>query len=387
MADCIIGVPTFGEVSIHWAMSLTSIAMPINFTNQFHIVLGKRIDEARNEVCEVLLKDKSSPRFLFFLDDDVIMPPDSLRKLIHRMENLPEDVGAISGVYYSKSEPGEPLIFKERGKGSYYDWRVGDFFKTWAAGCGLVLIRAEALRRTREQQGEPLFKVDYGLHRRKKDGVLEARSITEDLYFYTKMRKTESPNGKKYSLWIDTSIQAKHYDKGSKKFFGLSAEEPQAQGRKPIRVKDKLSMAWIGYGGRKDHFDGINVTTVDSEKELNPDVVAFGNHLPFDNEIFDLVYSAYLLHTFKDTGKVLCEWLRILKPSGKIHVKVPNIDFAFTQTKKNPSLALEILYQGKKGFNEDLAKVSFKKAGFVDIYTFIVNEGKELNILGRKGEK
>ncbi len=385
MADCIIGVPTFGEVSIHWTMSLTSIAMPINFSNQYHIVLGKKIDEARNEIVEGVLKNESKPRFLFFLDDDVIMPPDTLRRLVHRMDNLPEDVGAISGVYYSKSEPGEPLIFQKKGRGSYYDWRVGDFFKAWAAGCGLVLIRTEALRRMEAQNKRPWFLIDYGLHMNDK-GVLEARSITEDLYFYTKMGKTTSPNGKPYSLWIDTTIQGKHYEKNSKKFFGLQSEEPQAQGRRPIHVEGKPSLLWIGCGPRKDDFSGCQVTRVDALEEFKPDCVSPGDQLPFADETFDIAYSAYLLHTFeiRDTVRVLSEWRRILKKGGRLWVKLPDIDVGIAKTKENPSVALDILYKGRMGMNTDLAKVFFEQAGFKDIYVF--TNGAELNVLGRKGE-
>lgn len=385
MADCVVGIPSFGVVSLQWAMSLTSMAMPINFTNQFSVVLDKRIDIARNEIVERVVNDESSPRFLFFLDDDVIMPPNSLRNMVHRMENLGPDIGAISGVYYSKSEPGEPLIFKTRGRGSYYDWRVGDFFSVWAAGCGLVLIRTQALKDMIAQQGLPLFAIDYGLVKRK-DGVCEARSITEDLYFYTKMGKTTAPNGKKYSLWIDSIIQGQHFDKGSKKFFGLQREEPQFQSRKPIVISDVPALVWVGCGGGKDDFFGCQVTRVDALAEFNPDVITPGDQLPFDEETFDILFSAYLLHTFgyDDLNRVLSEWRRVLKPNGKIWVKLPDIDVGIAQSKENPQIAADILFRGRCGLNKELARDQFSKAGFLDLYLF--NNGAEMVILGRKGE-
>lgn len=385
MSDCIIGIPSFGQVSINWAMSLTSIAMPINFSNQFHLVMNKRIDIARNEIVAEAIKREDNPRFVFFLDDDVIMPPDTLRKLVHKMDNLPEDIGAISGVYYSKSEPGEPLIFQKKGRGSYYDWKVGDFFKAWAAGCGLVIIRTQALRDMQAQVGEPFFAIDYGLTK-KGDGTYEARSITEDLYFYTKMGKTKAPNGKNYSLWIDTSIQGLHFEKNSKKFFGLQPEEPQAQGRAPLKLKYRPDLLWVGYGGRKDELFGCNKTTVDELKEFNPDIVSRGDHLPLNDNAFDILYSAHLLHTFSidDVPRVLAEWKRVLKPGGKIWIKVPDIDHAIEKSTEDPKLAEELLYRGRSGFNKALATKAFSEAGFVDIYIF--TNGAELTILGRKGE-
>lgn len=385
MADCIIGIPSFGLVSLNWAMSLTSIAMPINFTNQFHLVMNKRIDIARNEICIEALKREDNPRFIFFLDDDVIMPPDTLRKFVHKMENLPEDIGAISGVYYSKSEPGEPLIFQKRGRGSYYDWKVGDFFQAWAAGCGLVIVRTQVLRDIRSQIGEPFFAIDYGLTK-KDDNTFEARSITEDLYFYEKLRNTKAPNGKNYSLWIDTAIQGLHYDKGSKKFFGLQPEEPQAKGRAPLKLNNRPELLWVGYGGKKDELFGCNITTVDELKEFNPDIVSRGDHLALNDNAFDILYSSHLLHTFSidDVPRVLTEWKRILRPSGKIWIKVPDIDYALKKSAEDPKLVQELLYRGKSGFNKDLATKVFDEAGFVDIYVF--TNGAELTILGRKGD-
>ena len=385
MADCIIGIPSFGQVSMHWAMSLTSIAMPINFTNQFSIVLDKKIDDARNEISAIVVNNDTEPRFLFFLDDDVIMPPNTLRKLVHRMENLPEDVGAISGVYYAKNEPGEPLIFKERGRGSYYDWKVGDFFQTWAAGCGLVLIRADVLRRMKEQHGEPWFMVDYGLSQTK-EGAYEARALTEDLYFYNKMAETIAPNGKPYSLWIDTNIQASHFDKYSKKFFALQGEEPQAQARKPVRMEGLASLVWVGCGGKKDEFPGCQVTRVDALKEFNPDVVGPGNLLPFTDDTFDILYSAHLLHTFSigQVPSVLAEWRRVLVSGGRIFIKVPNIDYGMAHSKEKPDLALGVLYGARSGFNKDLAKAIFSRAGFENLYIFESPNSGELSIMGVK---
>lgn len=385
MAECIVGVPTFGTVSIQWSMSLTSMAMPINFTNQFSIIIDKRIDEARNEIAKLVVDNDTNPSYLFFLDDDVIMPPNTLRILINRMQNLPEDVGAITGVYYAKSEPGEPLIFKEKGRGSYYDWKVGDFFQTWAAGCGLVLIRAEVLRRMKEQRGEPWFAIDYGLTQTP-DGKMEARAITEDLYFYTKMQETTAPNGKPYSLWVDTKIQAQHYEKVSKKFFGLQPEEPQAQARKPVRMEGLSSLLWVGCGGRKDEFPGCQVTRVDELKEFNPDVVTPGNILPFNDDTFDILYSAHLLHTFpiSELSALLGEWRRVLVDGGRILVKIPNIDYGIEQSKENPDVALSVLYGAKSGLNKDLAKTVFERAGFKNLYIYESASKGELSIMGVK---
>ncbi len=386
MADCIIGIPTFTDAPpcIEFDMTLTSLAMPINFSNQYHIVRDKVIDVARNEIVEATLANDTGPRFLFFLDNDVIMPPNSLRQLIHRLENSPPDVGAVTGVYYSKSEPGEPLIFMERGRGSHYDWRAGDYIKIWAAGCGLVVIRTQCLRDMELQKGRPWFDIDYGLHKNEK-GALEARSITEDLYFYDKMAHTFAPNGKPYSLWCDTGIQAQHYERHSKRFFGLQPEEPQAQRRRPLSDKNR-NMLWVGCGPRKDHFPGYNVVRTDAVEGFKPDIVAPGDMLPVNDCEYDVVYSSHLLHSFApgDVTRVLAEWKRVLKPGGRVHIKVPDIKAALDNSKEDPSTAVSVLYVGKSGFDENLAKSYLASAGYVKVWTY-TTQG-ELNMFGTRGE-
>lgn len=383
MADMVIGVPSFGTVSIQFAMSLTSIAMPLNFSNQFQVVLGKPIDVARNEIVDATLMDAGNPRYLAFLDDDVIMPPDSLRKLLYRLENSPPSVGAFSGVYFSKSDPAEPLIFKERARGSFYDWSMGDVFPCWAAGCGLVVIRVECLRRMLTQHGRPHFKVDYGLTKLP-DGRMEARSLTEDLYFYTKLGKTVAPDGEKYRLMIDTSIQAVHFDSKTGKGFGLKTEDPQAQGRRPIHIEGKQSLLWVGFGGQREDLPGYHVITTDEVAQFAPDIVTPGNLLPSDDGQFDRLYSAYLLHSFAvgQVPSVLREWHRVLRPGGLIHIKVPAAEAA---SKLGPEEAKGILSIGKSAFTAGIMKHELEQAGFGDVVTFTAGEsGEELNAMGRK---
>ena len=48
------------------------------------------------------------------------------------------------------------------------------------------------------------------------------------------------------------------------------------------------------------------------------------DHLPFDTDSFDTVYSSHLLEDFKDWEPILKEWVRVLKPGGKLVILVPD---------------------------------------------------------------
>lgn len=50
----------------------------------------------------------------------------------------------------------------------------------------------------------------------------------------------------------------------------------------------------------------------------------FADKLPFNNDCLDFVYSSHLLEDFSDWNPVLKEWVRVLKPGGKLIVLIPD---------------------------------------------------------------
>lgn len=59
---------------------------------------------------------------------------------------------------------------------------------------------------------------------------------------------------------------------------------------------------------------------LDPERLLN----ASGEALPFDDESFDVVYSANVLEHTDDPERVLWQSLRVLRPGGTLHMEMPN---------------------------------------------------------------
>ena len=59
---------------------------------------------------------------------------------------LAGDVPVVSGLYFTRGYPSEPLVYRGRGNGYYGDWRIGD--KVWADGVptGCLLIHCSILR-------------------------------------------------------------------------------------------------------------------------------------------------------------------------------------------------------------------------------------------------
>lgn len=88
----------------------------------------------------------------------------------------------------------------------------------------------------------------------------------------------------------------------------------------------------IGCGARSIN---ENITRVDIDKNVDPDVVASGDDLPFKDGEFDFVCSIHSFEHFADPVKTLKEWLRIVKLGGVIGIVHPDVNYT---KKQNPSI-------------------------------------------------
>ena len=100
----------------------------------------------------------------------------------------------------------------------------------------------------------------------------------------------------------------------------------------------------IGCGGRS-----INnkVIRVDANEAWDPDVIASGDNLPFEDDIFDYVVSIHSFEHFEDQIKTLKGWLRVIKSGGYINIVHPDVDYTKKQEppENNPLLKRDPLYK------------------------------------------
>lgn len=272
----LVGIPTLGRpVPLDWALSFKSQAPPINYNTVFHIISGRAIDYARNEMVKVAL-DKGC-KYIFFLGDDVVPPNHALRQLIYRLDNdIDKSIGAVGGVYCTKSDPSNPLVFRGNGAGSYWDWKIGEFFEVTGLGMDCTLIRTDVFK----EMKEPYFKTvseDNFL-----DGINQAEEWTEDLYFFKKLQEET-----KYKIFCDAFVICDHWDIGAGRKYGLPADSLPM--RQKLVVKDKKALV---LGGPITLVDAaaFDITTFgvngDSDYRGEP------HSLPFGPAEFDWVVAA-----------------------------------------------------------------------------------------------
>ena len=197
--------PMLDTVTIHWMRARMKLQAPFGMDWTEFRVDGMLVADARNAACQYALDNNFE--FVFFLDDDVIVPTGALQQLANKILNYPE-VDVMSGVYCSKCDYATPLIYKDDVSHAHWQWTIGemliDGIKGFGMGC--TLIRTSLLQRMAHSKDNPWFKTT------EKVEVIDDKVIntneTEDFYFLTRARK--ECNSK---LAVDTSILCNHIDK------------------------------------------------------------------------------------------------------------------------------------------------------------------------------
>lgn len=130
---------------MHWA----SLIYPVNFSQSIttppiepYSPVGFHVAAARNQCVAAALQ--KGFEWLFFLDHDVIPPPDLFIRLGAYMQS--REYPIIAGVYFHKGDPSYPLLFRGRGNGVFLDWQRGD--SVWVDGIpmGCTLIHTSIFK-------------------------------------------------------------------------------------------------------------------------------------------------------------------------------------------------------------------------------------------------
>ena len=145
----------------------------------------------------------------------------------------------VSGLYYTKSEPSEPLVFRGRGNGPFRKFKRGQL--VWCDGLpmGCLLISVSLLKWFWENKAETYNTVDGQTVKRVFETPrrlfidpqkgYEMQAGTQDLFFFDRviehgvLKATgwEKVARKKFPFLCDTSIQCLHIDRNSGKMYPM----------------------------------------------------------------------------------------------------------------------------------------------------------------------
>jgi len=172
--------------------------MPTNASIKEVFSRGKSLVAAQTGFAEDAVK--MGAEYLFLIEDDTAPPPHALCELSRMLDISDHAIMACGGIYTTRVNPPEPIVYLAPGQGAFWNWKVGDVFECWAIGMGCTMIRTEIF----QMMPRPWFK-----HYDNVDQVREKPEefpdqellpellklnprnwgMTSDMYFFTKLRK------------------------------------------------------------------------------------------------------------------------------------------------------------------------------------------------------
>lgn len=294
-------------------MAFHAMAMPMNFNHYMLQIRGKEVGEARCDFAEHAIANKC--KYIFFWDEDVACPPQSVPELVYRMEHDPE-IAVCGGIYCLKRRPAEPLVFRGNGNGPYWDWKAGEFFEVTGIGMGCTMVRTEVFKDLKK----PWFKTElnYSLMM---DGIGGLETWTEDLWFCKRVTDTG-----KWKIYADASLLCTHYDMTTCEPFNLPVDS------KPVQHMNTNGGKKILDVGSLVPYQPKEGTPITAGLTGTPNYRCDPRKLPFDNGEFDIVFSPVLDHyDSAETEEVLTEWVRVMRDTGELRLVVSDVKWIADQ--------------------------------------------------------
>lgn len=228
----LIGTPTIGTVRMEWVAARYNQTVPTNWSKtdiiqymSSYIPLRYTVHDAQNLMVQACLQEGFE--WLILIEDDTMPPDDMLWRFTEYMDK--GDIPVVSGLYFTKSVPAEPMVYRGRGNHYFRKWTLGD--KVWVDGVptGMLLLHSKLLKAVYDDSPEYMIPGTNRMARRVFDtlsqswfneakGANETLVSTSDLNFctrvinggYLKKAGFDKVANKKYPFLIDTNIFARH---------------------------------------------------------------------------------------------------------------------------------------------------------------------------------
>lgn len=245
-----VGIPVTGLVRYEWVQARYGQTIPANW-GQVEMTYWLDpyspfefwVADARNVIVDKFVRE--GMEWLLFIDHDVCLCPGFLIRANERM--IAEEIPVWSGLYFTKSLPSEPLVYRGRGNGYFAKWKLGD--QIWVDGLpmGATLIHRSVLKVMWDESEE--YTLQQGVSARRvfrepQDLVYDPETQgwhsvtgTEDLAWCQRViddkifKKAGWPTyqRKKYPFMVDTGLFCRHIDPSGTK-YPMAGEEGEFNG-------------------------------------------------------------------------------------------------------------------------------------------------------------
>jgi hypothetical protein len=197
--------PTRGMIPARVSFAWRGLMPPMNHAFHWFHIEGQEVAAAYNAGVEAVIGNPAFADWKYFLtvEEDNLPPPDGILKLLETIEGLPEEFAAVGGLYWTKGDAGQPMIYGNPTS------KPMDFVpqppipnavqECNGLGMGFTLFKLSVFRDQRLER--PWFKTEQ----RYTPGE-GAKAYTQDLYFFERVRKLG------YRVASDNRVLVGHLD-------------------------------------------------------------------------------------------------------------------------------------------------------------------------------
>jgi glycosyltransferase involved in cell wall biosynthesis/GT2 family glycosyltransferase len=187
--NILIATPTDKYIEAETFRSIYNLKIPKNVNVDFNYFFGYRIDQIRNLIAHVAIRDKYD--YVLFLDSDIIMPKDTLNKMLELQKEI------VTGIYVQRNPNKKITEVHMNGKNitDLEFFKGKKYIEADSSGFGCILVKTKVL----EEVGYPQFEYHPAL-------TIED-TFSEDADFCVKARKLG------YTINVLTDLHFDHIGK------------------------------------------------------------------------------------------------------------------------------------------------------------------------------
>ena len=234
----LVFTPTTGLVRAEWVRARYGQVIPTNWSMvdmvqylSSYMPIMYQLADAQNLMAKKVVEEDY--QWVIYVEHDNVLPPDGFWKFNEYINE--NKIPVVSGLYFTKSEPAEPILYRGRGNSFYKDWKLGD--KVWVDGIpfGFRLENAKLIKEA--WKTSPEYWVGNVLTRRvfespsrvwwneERQGFM-SKVGTSDLAWCTRimeeklLEKAGFPEIQKlkYPFLVDTNIFVGHIDQDGRQY-------------------------------------------------------------------------------------------------------------------------------------------------------------------------
>ena len=215
-----------GLIPVQFMLAHMNWTPPLNVSMGYMIKMNMLSSHARQVMTMEAIRQGAE--YIFYVDDDTLIPPLGLYTLYNFMEQNPH-AGAVTGVYTTRENPNEPLIYQEHGAGCAWDFEMGPGAKPeiiFGAGAGCLLARVSAIKSWMDANpGVPIWADEKDLPTAGKGGVMWGHDV----------RFCRMLNLHGHPVYVDGKVLCGHYDINTGQVFEVPPTAPGFQ-----KTRDRL---------------------------------------------------------------------------------------------------------------------------------------------------